>query len=50
VDQLTTAASQWLSTQPEHASILVKGSRFMRMEQVSRALQGQPAADEKGSH
>jgi UDP-N-acetylmuramoyl-tripeptide--D-alanyl-D-alanine ligase len=50
VDQLTTAASQWLSTQPEHASILVKGSRFMRMEQVSRALQGQHAADEKGSH
>jgi len=41
VEALITA----LPTAPAYASVLVKGSRFMRMERVVAALVGEPAGD-----
>ena len=34
-----------LGSAPAYASVLVKGSRFMRMERVVAALVGEPAGD-----
>ena len=50
VEDLTAAALAWLESNPDHASVLVKGSRFMQMERVSRALQGQAQSSSEGSH
>jgi UDP-N-acetylmuramoyl-tripeptide--D-alanyl-D-alanine ligase len=47
---LTEAALAWLADHPDQASVLVKGSRFMQMERVSRALQGVDQAPSGGSH
>jgi UDP-N-acetylmuramoyl-tripeptide--D-alanyl-D-alanine ligase len=50
MQQLTEAALAWLQSHPEEASVLVKGSRFMQMERISRALQDKPEPQSEGSH
>jgi UDP-N-acetylmuramoyl-tripeptide--D-alanyl-D-alanine ligase len=50
IEDLTAAALAWLTNGPDQSSVLVKGSRFMQMERVSRALQGQSALQSERSH
>lgn len=50
VEDVTAAALAWLASAPHQSSVLVKGSRFMQMERVSRALQGEPPLPSEGSH
>jgi UDP-N-acetylmuramyl pentapeptide synthase len=46
-DQVTDLISA-LAAAPDCASVLVKGSRFMRMEAVIAALQARSAAEQQG--
>jgi UDP-N-acetylmuramyl pentapeptide synthase len=47
---LIEAATGWILAQSEPSSVLVKGSRFMRMERVAKALSKGAHAISEGAH